>query len=235
MKHHKLLSMTTLGFMTVSLITTSFGSMFATTAFAAESETVAVVKEEKSKDNKDLLGGLLAIGVIALIAGNHGGGHDSGSAGKSVNTTPGNTSTTPSGNSSTTAPSTKNVTADQKQAFDLLNADRAKNGLSPLKLNSQLTNLAGDYAQDMIKRNYFAHNNPEGLTPFDRMKNAGISYTYAGENLAINNNVTAAETAFMNSSGHRANILNKNYTEVGVGVRYNNNGSTYVVQEFIGR
>lgn len=150
-----------------------------------------------------------------------------------MGTSSGNSSTT-SGNSSTTTSSGQNVTADQKLAFDLLNADRAKNGLSPLKLNSQLTSLAGNYAQDMINRNYFAHNNPEGQTPFDRMKNAGISYTYAGENIAINNNVTAAETAFMNSSGHRANILNTNYNEVGIGVRYNSNGSAYVVQEFIG-
>jgi uncharacterized protein YkwD len=226
LRHHKLLSMATLGFMTASLITTSFGGIFATAAFAAEPEAV-VIKEEKSKDNNDLVGGLLAIGAIALIAGHHGGSHDNGSSSKNTNTTSGNTSTNTS--------SSKNVAADQKLAVDLLNADRAKNGLSALKTNSQLTNLAGNYAQDMINRNYFAHNNPEGQTPFDRMKNAGISYTSAGENIAINNNVTAAETAFMNSSGHKANILNKNYTDVGVGVRYKSDGSAYVVQEFIGK
>ena len=59
----------------------------------------------------------------------------------------------------------------------------------PLKFNSQLTALGGTYAQDMINRNFFAHYNPEGQTPFDRMKQAGISYSYAGENLAINSNV----------------------------------------------
>ncbi len=227
MRHHKLCSMATLGFMTVSLITTSFGSIFATPAFAAEPEAAAVIKEEKS-NNKDLLGGLLAVGAIALIAGQRGGSHDSAPVSKN--------SSTSSGNSSTPTPSSsRNVAADQKLAVELLNADRAKNGLSALKTNSQLTSLAGSYAQDMIDRNFFAHNNPEGQTPFDRMKNAGVGYTYAGENLAINNNVTAAQTAFMNSSGHKANILNKNYTEVGVGVRYNSNGSAYVVQEFIGK
>ena len=232
MRNHKLCSMATLGFMTVSLITTSFGSIFATPAFAAEPETTAVIKEEKSKDNKNLLGGLLAVGAIALIAGHNSHDSDSSSKNSNSNTTSGNTSTNTSSNTNS---SSQNVTADQKLAVELLNADRAKNGLSALKTNSQLTSLAGNYAQDMIDRNFFAHNNPEGQTPFDRMKNAGISYTYAGENLAINNNVTAAETAFMNSSGHRANILNKNYTEVGVGVRYNSNGSAYVVQEFIGK
>ncbi len=226
MRHHKLLSMATLGFMTVSLITTSFGSIFATSAFAAEPESV-VIKDEKSKVNKNLTGGLLAVGAIALIAGHHG---DKGSSSKS--TTSGSAT---SGNTSTNTTSSKNVAADQKLAVELLNADRAKNGLSPLKTNSQLTSLAGNYAQDMMDRNYFAHNNPEGQTPFDRMKNAGISYNYAGENIAINNNVTAAETAFMNSAGHKANILNTNYTEVGVGVRYNSDGSAYVVQEFIGK
>jgi uncharacterized protein YkwD len=226
LRHHKLLSMATLGFMTASLITTSFGGIFATAAFAAEPE--AVVSKQEKNDNKDLMGGLLAIGVIALIAGHHG--DDNGSSSKSGNTTSGNTS-----NTSTNTSSGKNVAADQKLAVDLLNADRAKNGLSPLKTNSQLTSLAGNYAQDMINRNFFAHSNPEGQTPFDRMKAAGISYTSAGENIAINNNVTAAETAFMNSSGHKANILNKDYTDVGVGVRYKSDGSVYVVQEFIGK
>ncbi|MDF2636293.1 MAG: SCP-like extracellular [Pelosinus sp.] len=221
--------MATLGFMTVSLITTSFGGIFATPAFAAE--PTVVIKEEKSKDNKNknLVGGLLAVGLIALVA-NHGGGDDDSSASKSNNSTSGNSSTP-----TTPTTPTKGTAADEKLAFELLNADRAKNGLSPLKLNSQLTALGGNYAQDMINRNFFAHNNPEGQTPFDRMKNAGIGYTYAGENLAINNNVTAAETAFMNSSGHRANILSKNFTEVGIGVRYDAKGSAYVVQEFIGK
>lgn len=227
--------MATLGFMTVSLITTSFGSVFATSAFAAEPESV-VIKDEKSKVNKNLTGGLLAAGAIALIAGHHGDKNSSSKSTTSGSTTSGNTTSgsTTSGNT-TTNTSSKNVTEDQKTAFNLLNADRAKNGLGALKLNSQLTSLAGTYAQDMINRNYFSHNNPEGQTPFDRMKAAGISYNYAGENIAINNNVTAAETAFMNSSGHKANILSKDYTEVGVGVRYNSNGQAYVVQEFIGK
>ena len=87
----------------------------------------------------------------------------------------------------------------------------------------------------MIQRGYFSHYNPEGLSPFDRMSRAGISYRTAGENLAINVSVPAAEQAFMNSSGHRANILNSSYTEVGIGVVHSPSGSVYVVQEFIGR
>ena len=87
----------------------------------------------------------------------------------------------------------------------------------------------------MIKRNYFSHYNPEGQSPFDRMRGYGISYRYAGENLAVNNSVEGAQRALMNSPGHRANILNSHYTEVGIGVSYDSRGAVYVVQEFIGR
>jgi uncharacterized protein YkwD len=87
----------------------------------------------------------------------------------------------------------------------------------------------------MINRGYFSHYNPEGQSPFDRMKKAGITYKTAGENLGINTSVSAAEKAFMNSSGHRANILNSAYTEVGIGVVHSPDGSIYVVQEFIGK
>jgi uncharacterized protein YkwD len=98
-----------------------------------------------------------------------------------------------------------------------------------------LVTLARDYAQDMITRGYFSHYNPEGESPFDRMRRYGVSFRYAAENIGTNSNVTAAHRAFMNSAGHRANILGANYTEIGVGVRYGPGGVVYVVQEFIGR
>lgn len=132
-------------------------------------------------------------------------------------------------------PPTSQIKSAEQRAFDLLNADRRANGLPGLKLNGSLVVLAENYGKDMIKRNFFSHYNPEGQSPFDRMRNYGINYRYAGENLAINRNVDAAEKALMNSPGHRANILNPNYTEVGVGVSYDTRGSVYVVQEFIGR
>ena len=226
MKNQKLFSMVTLGFLTVSLITTSFGGIFAKAAFAAESEVS--VQDEKSKDNKGLVNGVLALGLIALVSGHGGSKGDVSAPSKSTTSTTGNTTTT-------TPAATTGTAANEKLAFDLLNADRAKNGLAPLKLNSQLTKLGENYAKDMIQRNFFAHTDPDGKSPFDRMAKAGISYKSAGENLAINTNVTTAETAFMNSSGHRANILNSSYTDVGVGVAYDSKGSAYVVQEFIGK
>ncbi|MCP6429200.1 CAP domain-containing protein, partial [Klebsiella pneumoniae] len=85
--------------------------------------------------------------------------------------------------------------------------------------------LARNYAQDMLNRNYFSHYSPEGQSPFDRMKQAGITYSAAGENIAINRTVQQAEAAFMNSSGHRANILNSTYTKVGIGIAFDKSGN----------
>ncbi|MDF2564750.1 MAG: SCP-like extracellular [Massilibacillus sp.] len=127
------------------------------------------------------------------------------------------------------------ATTDEVQALSLLNHDRAKNGLAPLVYNAELNKLAETYADDMMKRGFFAHNNPEGLTPFDRMAKVGITYQYAGENLALNDTIEAAQLAFMNSPTHRENILNTHYTEVGIGVKYAPNGKVYVVQEFISK
>ena len=131
--------------------------------------------------------------------------------------------------------SARQIKAAEQRAFELLNADRRANGLPKLKLNGVLVVLAENYGKDMIKRNYFSHYNPEGQSPFDRMRGYGISYRYAGENLAVNNSVEGAQRALMNSPGHRANILNSHYTEVGIGVSYDSRGAVYVVQEFIGR
>lgn len=236
MKNQKLFSMVTLGFLTASLVTTSFGGIFAKAAFAADSEVS--VQAEKSNDNKGLVNGALALGLIALASGHGGSKGDVSAPSKSTTSTTGNTTTTPTSGKTTTTTTptaTTGTAANEKLAFDLLNADRAKNGLAPLKLNSQLTKLGENYAKDMIQRNFFAHTDPDGNSPFDRMAKAGISYKSAGENLAINTNVTTAETAFMNSSGHRANILNSSYTDVGVGVAYDSKGSAYVVQEFVGK
>lgn len=217
------------GVVVMSLVTTSFGGAWATSAYAAD---LAEEQSVQNGDNKALIGGIVALGLLAVLAGGKKGGSGAASS-KNTNTT---TTTPPATTPSTTnSSSASGLTADETKAFQLLNADRAANGLPALKVNMSLVRLAENYAQDMINRKYFSHYNPEGQSPFDRMKQAGISYRYAGENLAINTNVTTAEKAFMNSSGHRANILSPNYTEVGVGVRYDSTGSAYVVQEFIAK
>jgi len=199
--------------LTLSLLGTSFGGAFASSVSAASVESEQAGENNSSNDSA-LLAGLAAVGLITKNVGS-----SSGSSGSTAGSSQGSTSTSSS---------------EEQQAVSLLNKDRAANGLPALKANSQLTRLAENYALDMAKRGFFSHNNPEGQSPFDRMKQAGISYKTAGENLAINTSVSAAETAFMKSSGHRANILDSSYTEVGIGVVHSN-GSVYVVQEFIGK
>lgn len=149
------------------------------------------------------------------------------SNGSSSGTTSGGTTEVPA-----TANSTDVSTAEAK-AVELMNADRRANGLSDLKVSSALTSVARSHAQDMVARNFFSHTNPDGKGLADRLKQANISYSAAGENLAENISVQAAETALMNSSGHRANILNSNYTTVGIGVSFDSDGNVYVVQDFI--
>ncbi|TCL40201.1 uncharacterized protein YkwD [Anaerospora hongkongensis] len=142
-----------------------------------------------------------------------------------------NSGSTTTGTTSST--SSANVATAEKNAVELMNADRRANGLSDLKVSSAVTAVARSHAQDMVNRKFFSHSNPDGKTPSDRLKAAGISYSAVGENIAENTSVQAAETAFMNSSGHRANILNSNYTTVGIGVAYDSAGNVYVVQDFI--
>jgi len=100
----------------------------------------------------------------------------------------------------------------------LTNAERSKYGLSALTLNSQLGTAAQNHAVDMAQNSYFSHTGLNGSTPATRVTAAGYQYNYVGENIAAGN-ATPAETIaqWMNSEGHRANILNVNYTEIGFG------------------
>ncbi len=100
----------------------------------------------------------------------------------------------------------------------LVNTLRAKNGLSHLSTNSMLTKVARLKASDMIKNNYFSHNSPTYGSPFDMMKKLGVSYGYAGENLAGASTVEIAHKNLVDSTGHRANILHASYKKIGVGV-----------------
>ena len=122
----------------------------------------------------------------------------------------------------------------EQKAVDLLNLDREKEGLPPLKINQKLAKLAGDYALDMSTRKFFSHYNPEGQSPFDRMIAAGIDFPNAGENIALSPTLEIAEKMLFESPTHRENILNTHFTEVGIGVRPDSRGGVYVVQEFIG-
>ena len=102
----------------------------------------------------------------------------------------------------------------------ITNRERAKLNLTPLELETQRTLVAQAHSEDMADRNFFNHENPEGLDPFDRLANAGITYTSAAENIAVGQ-ITATQVVadWMKSSGHRANILNSKFARVGIGSR----------------
>lgn len=106
----------------------------------------------------------------------------------------------------------------EKRMFLMVNKERTSRGLSPLVFDESLREVARLHGQDMFSRGYFSHYTPEGLSPFDRMVKANISFTYAGENLAFAPNVDLAMQGLMQSEGHRANILSPNFGKIGIGV-----------------
>jgi uncharacterized protein YkwD len=110
----------------------------------------------------------------------------------------------------------------EKQVLDLTNQERAKAGLQPLKGNAELDYAADKYAEDMSKRGVLSHTGPDGSQPWDRAKAVGYEAQTMGENIAAGQETPEQVVqAWMNSSGHRANILNPNYTELGVGFHDN--------------
>lgn len=127
-----------------------------------------------------------------------------------------------------------NLTADENLILQQVNAERAKAGLKPLQIDSRLTQTARTKSQDMIARGYFSHQSPTLGSPFDQMQRAGISYRYAGENIAGNSSAAGAMVSWMNSAGHRANILNPNFTHIGIGVVKGGPYGMMLTQQFIG-
>lgn len=155
---------------------------------------------------------------------------------KAVNssTSSGNTSTgTNTGTSNGTTNST--LTADEQETFNLINKQRTNNGLQALKIDNEVQTVARVKAQDMVNNNYFSHNSPTYGTPFEMLNKYKVSYKTAGENIAGNSSNSAAVIAWMNSSGHKANILNSNFNYTGIGVVKSNKYGKIYVQMFIGK
>lgn len=142
---------------------------------------------------------------------------------------------TPSEPTTPSTPGTSNdLRALESEVIRLVNVERNKVGRSPLTTNNQVSNVARLKSQDFIDNNYFSHNSPTYGTPFNMLKSFGISFTAAAENIASGQR-TAAEVmkSWMNSSGHRENILSPTYNQIGVGVARDNNGNIYWTQMFI--
>ena len=106
---------------------------------------------------------------------------------------------------------------NQENVVYLVNQSRAEQNLKPLLINPELSKIAEDKAYDMVKNRYFAHTSPTGITPWYWFKQNNYNYKYAGENLAINYDDAEEEhLAWMNSPTHKRNILNSNFTEIGI-------------------
>jgi uncharacterized protein YkwD len=117
------------------------------------------------------------------------------------------------------ATSSRGLNADEAHVLTLVNAERAKAGCHALTVNPILVSVARAHSQDMAARGYFDHTSPDGMSPFDRMRQAGYWGGLMGENIAAGQPTPqAVMQAWMNSPGHRANILNCGYTAIGIGV-----------------
>jgi len=115
-----------------------------------------------------------------------------------------------------------------EQVCMLVNQERAAVGEEPLKLDAALSNVSQAFSEDMVQRNYFSHTSPDGLGPTDRLKAGNIIYQTWGENIAYYYKTPAeVMTAWMNSAGHKANILNAKFGKIGIGWYQN-----YWVQDF---
>ncbi|TYR81240.1 SafA/ExsA family spore coat assembly protein [Priestia megaterium] len=124
----------------------------------------------------------------------------------------------------------------EEQVVKLVNAERTKVGLKPLKSNWEVARVARYKSQDMIDQHYFSHTSPTYGSPFDMMKNFGIKYRTAGENIAAGQATPdAVVKAWMNSDGHRKNILSSQFTEIGVGYAKGGSYGHYWTQMFISK
>ncbi len=124
------------------------------------------------------------------------------------------------------------VLSFENEVIRLVNNIRKENGLKPLSANWELSRVARYKSRDMKENGYFSHTSPVYGSPFEMIKNFGLSYRTAGENIAKGQRTPeAVVNAWMNSSGHRANILNSSYTKIGVGYEPSGN---YWTQMFIG-
>ena len=110
------------------------------------------------------------------------------------------------------------VSSFEDQVVQLTNAERNKQGLAPLTLDIELSKVAEDKSKDMQQNNYFSHTSPTYGSPFDMMKSYGINYKSAGENIAMGQrSPEEVVQAWMNSEGHRKNIMSSSFTHIGVG------------------
>lgn len=124
--------------------------------------------------------------------------------------------------------------AEEAKMVNLVNQERQSQGIRPLGVNPTLVQLARQKSQDMVNLNYFGHTSPTYGSPFDMMRKAGVAFTTGGENIAGAATTESAHQSLMNSPGHRANILNPAFTQIGIGIASGSPYGLYFTQMFIG-
>lgn len=127
------------------------------------------------------------------------------------------------------------LSADEQEVLNLINEQRTKQGIKALQIDGETQRVAKIKAQDMVENNYFSHTSPIYGSPFDMLKSFKVSYQTAGENIAGNSSNRSAVNAWMNSTGHKANILNGKFNYTGIGVVSSKKYGKIYVQMFIGR
>lgn len=127
------------------------------------------------------------------------------------------------------------LTDDEQQMVNLVNQERSKANLKPLTVDMDVARVARLKAKDMVDNNYFSHSSPTYGSPFEMLKDHGIKYLHAGENLAGNPSIKEAHQALMNSEGHRKNILNPDFTHIGIGAQNSNKYGNVIVELFISK
>ena len=152
---------------------------------------------------------------------------------------PGTSSSNVNQNTNSNSTSNTNTSADlsndEKEVFNLINTQRTNNELPALKISNEVQKVARIKAQDMVDKNYFSHTSPTYGSPFDMLKSFKVSYNSAGENIAGNSSNSGAVNAWMNSPGHKANILNSSFNYTGIGVVSSPKYGKIFVQMFIGK
>jgi len=165
-------------------------------------------------------------GDVCFNPNNPGQGYTDPEDGSSTPTTPPPSDPPPAGDGEC------GFNGNEAQLFALLNQERAANGAGPVDCNTIAADVARAHSQDMCDRGFFDHINPDGQAPWDRMRAAGLSFTAAGENIAAGQrSAQAVNDAWMNSPGHRDNMLNPGWTHTGVG-QVNCAGSNYWTEVF---
>jgi uncharacterized protein YkwD len=131
------------------------------------------------------------------------------------------------------------LTDQETEILGLVNQQRVRDGMRPLKFSPRLAVIARGHSYDMAMRHYLAHNSPDGVAPADRISGAGLGYRAVGENIYMDDDADSADvprramSGWLKSPEHLANIISDKFTETGVGIAQSADGSTYVTQDFV--